>query len=179
MVATAEEIVGFWHEAGPDRWFTKDPAFDKAFHDRFLDSHVAAAKRELDDWLETPNGALALILLLDQFPRNCFRGTGHMYATDPLARRFAKLALAAGHDVVMDEAMRGFLYLPFGHSEDLADQDRSVELCSMMSGDYEKYASRHRDIIVRFGRFPHRNPMLGRETTPEEQEFLDGGGFAG
>lgn len=176
---TAAEIVEFWHEAGPDRWFAKDETFDREFHGRFLDRHFAAARRDLDHWAETPEGSLALIILLDQFPRNCFRGTGHMFATDPLARHFARRAIAAGHDKAIAEELRVFVYLPFEHSENIEDQRRSVELTRSLPEEYMKYAVEHLEIIKHFGRFPHRNPALGRETTPEEQAFLDGGGFAG
>ncbi|TIO82470.1 MAG: DUF924 family protein, partial [Mesorhizobium sp.] len=141
--------------------------------------HHAAARRECDAWSEHAEGSLALMILLDQFPRNCFRGTGHMYATDPLARHFADLAIAAGQDLELEEALRVFLYLPFEHSESLADQERSLELTAARAPDYLKYAKEHLEIIQRFGRFPHRNKMLGRETTPEEKTFLEGGGFSG
>jgi uncharacterized protein (DUF924 family) len=175
----AAEVVEFWHKAGPDRWFTKDAAFDDHFHANFRELHLSAARRELDHWSDHAEGSLALIILLDQFPRNCFRGSAHMYATDPLARHFASKAIEAGHDEQVDPDLRVFMYLPFEHSEHLADQYRSVELTRHVDEDYMKYALEHRDIIQRFGRFPHRNPMLGRETTPEEQAFLDSGGFAG
>lgn len=176
---TAAEIVGFWREAGPDRWFAKDETFDRNFHGSFLDQHFAAARRELDHWSEAAEGSLALLLLLDQFPRNCFRGTGHMFATDPLARYFARRAIAAGHDRQIDEELRVFVYLPFEHSEDIEDQRLSVELTRSLPKEYMKYAVEHLEIIERFGRFPHRNPALGRETTGAEQAFLDGGGFSG
>ena len=172
-------IVDFWREAGRDRWFTKDPAFDRQFHDRCLALHEAAAAGELQGWSATPLGALALVLLLDQFPRNCFRGTPRMYATDALAREMATTAIQAGHDQAVDAELRPFFYLPFEHSESLADQHRSVELMRHLGEPVLKYAEEHRDIIQRFGRFPHRNPILGRATTPEEQRFLDEGGFAG
>lgn len=175
----AAEIVEFWREAGPDSWFAKDDAFDRQFHGRFLEQHFAAARRELDHWSETAEGSLALLLLLDQFPRNCFRGTGHMFATDPLARYFARKAIAAGHDRQIDEELRVFVYLPFEHSEDIEDQRLSVELTRSLPKEYMKYAVEHLEIIERFGRFPHRNPALGRETTSAEQAFLDGGGFSG
>ena len=173
------EIVAFWSEAGPDRWFFKDEAFDAEFRGRFLDRHMAAARRQCDHWGDTAEGALALMILLDQLPRNCFRGTGHMYATDPLARHFARKAIDAGFDMQLDKEMRVFFYLPFEHSEDIEDQRFSVEITRERAEEYLKYAVDHLDIIERFGRFPHRNPMLGRQTTPEEQAFLDGGGFAG
>lgn len=172
-------VVKFWQEAGPDAWFEKNEAFDTRFRNAFLHLHYAAARRECDGWLEHPQGALALMILLDQFPRNCFRGTGHMYATDALARALADKAIAAGHDRALDEQTRVFLYLPFEHSEDLADQERSVALTTAGAPEYIKYAQEHLDIIRKFGRFPHRNRMLGRETTAEERKFLDGGGFSG
>ncbi|TIQ35819.1 MAG: DUF924 family protein [Mesorhizobium sp.] len=177
--ARALSVTKFWRDAGEDAWFEKNDAFDTEFRNRFLELHYAAARRECDDWNAHAEGSLALMILLDQFPRNCFRGTGHMYATDPLARHFADKAIAAGHDLALDETLRAFLYLPFEHSESLGDQKRSVELTAARAPDYLKYAKEHLEIIERFGRFPHRNKMLGRQTTPEEKAFLDGGGFSG
>ncbi len=177
--STAPEVVAFWREAGPDRWFAKDDAFDRRFRTRGLALHEAAARGDLDSWAAQPDGALALVLLLDQFPRNSFRGTARMFATDAAACTIAAAAIEAGHDRAVDPDLRVFFYLPFEHSEDLADQDRSVALAEPLSEDYRTYALLHRDIIVRFGRFPHRNAVLGRTTTPEEQRFLDAGGFAG
>jgi len=173
-----ETVVTFWQQAGPGKWFAKDEAFDAEFRRRFETAHFAAARRELDDWMETADGALALLILLDQFPRNSFRGSGHAFATDPLALHLANQAVARGHHDAVAPALRNFLLLPFEHSERLEDQDRYMAL---VAGDAEseKWGRIHRDIIVRFGRFPHRNAALGRETTPEEQAFLDGGGFGG
>ena len=174
----AGEVVTFWREAGPDRWFARDDAFDARFRERFLDAHFAAARRELEHWMDGAGGALALVLLLDQFPRNCFRRSGHAYATDPLARHYAERAVEAGLDARVDPALRVFMYLPFEHSEDSADQARSIELMRLVDAGYMQYAVAHRDVIARFGRFPHRNRELGRESTPEEQAWLDaGGGF--
>ncbi len=175
----ATEVVEFWKNAGQEAWFTKDAEFDAGFHDRFRELHFAAARRELDHWMDHPEGALALMILLDQFPRNCFRGTGHMFATDPLARHFARQAFDAGHVERVAKELRIFFVLPFEHSEDLADQHLSVELSAPYGEEFLKYAEIHRDIIERFGRFPHRNPALGRETTAEEKAFLDEGGFSG
>ncbi|TPK85013.1 DUF924 family protein [Mesorhizobium sp. B2-4-13] len=175
----ALSITKFWREAGEDAWFEKNDAFDADFRDRFLDLHYAAARRECDVWSSHAEGSLALMILLDQFPRNCFRGTGHMFATDPLAKHFAQKAVDAGHDLALEPEVRVFLYLPFEHSENLADQERSVELHTARAEFNLKYALEHRDIIQRFGRFPHRNRMLGRETTAEEKAFLDDGGFSG
>lgn len=175
---TPSAVVAFWKEAGPAKWFAKDEAFDAEFRRRFHDAHVAAARRELDGWIETPEGALALMILLDQFPRNSFRGTAHQFATDALALMFARDAVARGHHLAFGPELRNFVLLPFEHSERIEDQDRYMELAAG-DAELEKWGRIHRDIIVRFGRFPHRNATLGRETTAEEQAFLDGGGFGG
>ena len=173
------DVIAFWREAGPSRWFAKDDGFDHRFRETFMDAHEAACRGEFDDWQETPNGALALILLLDQFPRNAFRGTVRMYASDSLARQAANVAIASGHDRHVDADLRMFFYLPLGHSEALSDQERSVGLCRELDEKSLAHAEGHRDIIKRFGRFPHRNPILGRAMTSEEQRFLDDGGFGG
>jgi uncharacterized protein (DUF924 family) len=177
---TLAEVVSFWREAGPERWFRKDDGFDLTIRLRFLAIHEAAARGELAAIKKGPEGALALVILLDQFPRNMFRSSARAFATDPLARAVANRALARDFDRSTDEMMRPVFYLPLVHSELLADQDRSVRLHEAL-GDTERLRSAviHRDIIVKFGRFPHRNRALGRDTTPAEQEFLDGGGFAG
>jgi len=177
--ARALSVTKFWRDAGEDAWFEKNDAFDVDFRNRFLELHYAAARRECDDWNAHAEGSLALTILLDQFPRNCFRETGHMCATDPLARYFADKAIVAGQDLELEKQVRVFLYLPFEHSELLADQERSVALTTANAPEYVKYADEHLEIIRRFGRFPHRNRFLGRETTAEEQAFLDGGGFSG
>ena len=179
LPAEAAAVVSFWHEAGPGRWFTKDAAFDRQFRERFLPVHEAAMRGECAGWLATPNGALALLLLLDQFPRNAFRGSPRMYASDAMAREMAAAAIGAGHDRAVETQMRLFIYLPFGHSENPADQERSVALARELGEPELSHAQRHRDIIRRFGRFPHRNPILGRSMTPDEQRFLDEGGYAG
>ncbi len=184
MPAHPADILAFWRQAGPSRWFKKDAAFDAAIRLRFEPTHHAAARGEYDAWRGGADGALALLILLDQFPRNLYRGSAHSWATDPLARHVAADAIERGHDRRTEPVLRGFFYLPFEHSENLADQHRSVALCEAMeaeTGDAGnlKWAIQHRDIIVRFGRFPHRNAALGRQTTPEEQAFLDSGGFAG
>ena len=178
---TPSAVVAFWKEAGPSMWFKKDDAFDARFRERFEAAHFAAARRELDHWAETPEGSLALMILLDQFPRNSFRGTAHSFATDPLARMFADRALKAGHDLETPGDIRRFFYLPLQHSEDMADQDRQVELFQtrMERADDDRWAEHHHGVIRRFGRFPHRNRVLGRATTPEEQAFLDEDGFRG
>ena len=177
---TPSDVVAFWKEAGPSKWFAKDDAFDADFRRRFHDAHVAAARRELDHWAETPEGALALLILLDQFPRNCFRGTGHAFATDPLGRMFAVQALDAGFDRAVENDLRRFFYLPLQHAEDRALQDRQVALFQAMERPADdRWAEHHHAIIERFGRFPHRNRALGRETTAEEQAFLEQDGFRG
>jgi uncharacterized protein (DUF924 family) len=173
------EVLRFWRDAGPKLWFARDEAFDERFRTQFITLHEWAARGELSAWTETADGALALILLLDQFPRNAFRGTMRMFATDAMARRQAAAMIDAGQDQAIDPQLRMFVYLPFEHSEELADQDRAVELNGPLGGEALKWAEIHRDIIRRFGRFPHRNKILGRTTTPEEQAFVDGGGFAG
>ena len=171
--ATAgKTVVEFWRQAGPGMWFAKDPAFDQRFRESFLTLHEAAARGELAHWMKAPESALALVLLLDQYPRNSFRGTPRMYATDPLARQMAAQAIAAGHDRVIEAPLRLFMYLPFGHSENLADQDRSVELARTLPDPSVERAEHHRDIVRRFGRFPHRNAILGRVSRPEEQRYL-------
>ncbi len=175
----ASGIVRFWHDAGPAKWFAKDAAFDAELRERFIAEHFAAARREREHLFNTPDGALALILLLDQVPRNVFRDSAHAFATDPLALAYARRAIDAGFDTRIDPALRVFVYLPLEHSEDIADQDRCVTLCEAMGdANYLKYAEAHRDVIRRFGRFPHRNRALARESTPEESAWLEaGGGF--
>lgn len=172
-------IVTFWRDAGSSAWFKKDAAFDARFRQVFESQHFAAARRELDVWGTTAEGSLGLMLLLDQFPRNVFRGTGHMYATDPLARMYARQAVAAGHDRQVEDPLRLFFYLPFAHSEDPADQAESLRLHHALGPEGEKHALGHAYIIRQFGRFPHRNRLLGRVTAPDEAEFLREGGFAG
>jgi uncharacterized protein (DUF924 family) len=180
MVESAADVVTFWRNAGPDRWFKSDPAFDDEIQERFLTTHEAAAAGQLSDWEQSAEGALALLILLDQFPRNMFRGDARAFATDPLARAITAGAIVRGFDSQVPKELQNFFYLPFEHSEDLADQERCIAL-NKASGDTEnlKWAEIHADIIRRFGRFPHRNTVLGRATTPEEQAFLDSGGFAG
>lgn len=175
-------VVEFWKDAGAKgRWFARDPRFDACFRDAFLDLHMQVAARRHDHWMASADGAgaLALLILTDQFPRNAFRGTGHMYATDPLARHYARQAIDAAHMQAIAPDLRLFFCLPFAHSEDIADQDVSVALNATLGQPWLSHAEGHRDIIRRFGRFPHRNPMLGRVTTAEEASFLAGGGFAG
>jgi len=176
---TAADVIAFWREAGYERWFVRDAAFDAQCRAQFIDAHLAASRRELDGWMADADGALALVLLLDQIPRNIFRGNARSYATDPLARHHAAGAIDAGFDREVDPALRIFFYMPFEHSEELADQQRAVALTTALGdANFSRYAIAHRDVIARFGRFPHRNAALGRTNTPEEQAWLDaGGGF--
>ena len=174
-----DDVLQFWRDAGPQRWFRRDDAFDAQFRDRFLAAHEAAADGRLHGWLASADGALALVLLLDQFPRNAFRGTPRMYATDAQARATADAAIGAGHDQRVDAQLRPFFYLPFMHSEDLPDLERCVALNEAVGGENLRFARHHRDVVARFGRFPHRNAVLGRPSSPEEERFLAEGGFAG
>ena len=161
------------------KWFTKDPAFDQEFCDKFLAAHTQAIEGNLAAWEETAEGMFALILLLDQFPRNAFRDSPRTFATDGRAQVAAEQAIAAGHDARVEVELRNFFYLPFQHAEDGGLQNRAVTLATPIGGEVLKYAELHRDIIKRFGRFPHRNAVLGRATTAAEQAFLDDGGFGG
>ena len=176
---TPSSVIAFWKEAGPEKWFAKDEAFDALFRDRGRAAHWAAARRELDGWAESAPGSLALAILLDQFPRNAFRGSGHMYATDGLCRCYARAAEARGHMRAVEPPLRLFFALPFAHSEELSDQELSVALNRRLGRPWLDHAEGHRAIIRRFGRFPHRNPLLGRETTVQEAAFLSSGGFSG
>jgi uncharacterized protein (DUF924 family) len=173
-------LLAFWKAAGPEKWFAKDDAFDAALRARF-----GAWLRDADDgalaaWEQTPDAALALVLLLDQVPRNIFRNDARAFERDAEALRVADAALMNGFDFKVDPDLRSFFYVPFMHAEYLAAQERCVALMAAWGGaDNVKYAEIHRDIIARFGRFPHRNAVLARTTTAEEQAFLDEGGFAG
>lgn len=179
-LATVDDVLSFWREAGPDRWYKKDETFDAQIRERFLNTYRAAAAGSLRTWADTAEGALALVIVLDQFPRNLFRGSAEAYATDPLARRIADAAIAKGFDKAIAGDERQFFYMPLMHSESLADQERCVALIRAAKLDSNiSYAEQHADIIRRFGRFPHRNAILGRATTAAEQAFLDAGGFAG
>ncbi|WP_240754334.1 DUF924 family protein [Lampropedia aestuarii] len=179
MPAQAQAMVDFWLAAGPEKWFSKDEQFDALLRESFWEAHFAAARREYDDWLQQPLSALALILLLDQYPRNSFRDTAHMFATDALALHYAHLALEAGLDQQVQAPLRLFFYLPLMHAENLPDQEHCVALCEKLQSNSLAFAIEHRDIIAQFGRFPHRNPQLLRTTTAQEQAYLDAGGFAG
>ena len=173
----AEEVLRFWFGQDPKHWFVKNASFDAEIRSRFLPLYDELAANE--DWLSRPYHCLARIVVLDQFPRNMFRGTARAFAADPLALAAAKQAVAKGYDRDLLPAEKQFVYLPFEHSEALADQERACELMRPLGDEQYDYALRHKAIIERFGRFPHRNAILGRESTPEEIEFLKqpGSGF--
>ena len=179
-------ILAFWREAGRERWYKRDDAFDAEVRRRFLAVWQKAAAGELASWERSDDGALALVIVLDQFPRNMFRGDPRTFSSDALARDVARRAIDRGVDRRINPVLVEFLYLPFMHSEHLPDQEHCVALFqnadnANKSDNTEnlKYAREHADIIRRFGRFPHRNRVLGRPTTEEEQAFLDSGGFSG
>ena len=169
-------VVAFWRGASA-HWFSKSDAFDADFKARFLALHERAVRGELT--AATADEALGLVILLDQLPRNAFRDTPRMYASDALAREQTLRAIEAGFDTRVDAPLRPFFYLPLSHSETLADQDRAVALNAALGADYRHHARQHRDIVARFGRFPHRNAVLGRASTPEEIAYLAEGGFKG
>ncbi len=169
-----ERVLEFWF--APDRekqWFKKDPAFDALIADQFDEVYAAAALGELWPWRDTAPGRLAEIIVLDQFPRNMFRGQAMAFATDPLALVLAQEAIGTGADRDIEPTWRQFVYMPFMHSESLAVHEKAVELFrGLEEGDNLRYEMRHLEILKRFGRYPHRNEILGRESTPEEVEFL-------
>lgn len=178
-MASAAEIVRFWRDAGPKFWFVKDETFDGRCR-AFENEHHAAARGELSAWEMDAEGALALLILLDQIPRNIFRRSPHSFATDHLAQAIALRALDKQFDAATDTDLRFLFYMPLEHAEDLALQERCVTLFTNLGdANYLKFATLHRDIIARFGRFPHRNTILGRKSTPDELAFLAEGGFAG
>lgn len=177
----AGQVLDFWfaerdgdgQPAYRKAWFERDAAFDAEIARRFAPAVERALAGELDGWATSADGALALVILLDQFPRNLFRGTARAFAGDARALRLAKQAIAQGFDRQLPRYGRMFLYLPFEHSENLEDQERSVALFATLDdANVAKFAAAHRDIVARFGRFPHRNAALGRQSTPEETEFL-------
>jgi uncharacterized protein (DUF924 family) len=176
-----DEILDFWFAQGQDAtyaqrrkvWFTKNPSFDQAIRTRFQADYELAATGELVDWQNTAQGCLALILLLDQFPRNMFRGEAQSFATDSQALAVAQQAIAQGFDQELPPIQRMFIYLPFEHSERLEHQHQAVQgMQALQIKDVTDYALKHQAVIARFGRFPHRNKILGRSNTPEEEEFL-------
>lgn len=183
---TAELVLKIWRDAGRGRWFRKDEVFDAELRRSCEAPHLSAAQGSGAGFgrPQGPHEALALVLLLDQIPRNIYRGTAHAFATDPLAREVSVQSLEAGWDRGVEAELRPFFYMPFVHAEDLAAQDRGLELfeglaAELPADDYLRFARLHREVVLRFGRFPHRNGPLGRPTRPEEAAFLAAGGFSG
>jgi uncharacterized protein (DUF924 family) len=177
-------VIAFWRQAGPKRWFGADPHFDTAIRDGFAALHGMAATGQLTSWEADAVGALALLLLTDQFPRNIYRHSAHAFATDEMARNVADRAIGRGLDQATEPQLRVFFYLPFEHHEDAASQARAVALCERLTTEtgvkeWLDYAHLHQQLITRFGRFPHRNAVLGRISTQEEITYLAEGGFAG
>ena len=185
MPSRSGEVLEFWfgREGEPeygqfrDEWFRKDPEFDGAVTSRFMGLYEQAASGDLDGWRDEAESCLALVIVLDQFPRNMFRGDGRTHATDGKALDSSTSAIEHALDRELPGFQRMFLYMPFMHSEDVEDQRRSVELFERLAEeagapDVVSYAVAHKEIVERFGRFPHRNAILGRETTPEEAVFL-------
>ena len=173
------DVLVFWFdELTPEDWFKRSDEVDQTITQRFKPLHEALAREQPDAWTETPEATLALVIALDQFPRNIWRGSAHAFATDPLALGFATRIRDEGLADGFSDHQKLFAFLPFEHSERMKDQDEAVRLLGQLGGDYGDYAIKHRDVIERFGRFPHRNAALGRESTPEEREWLEaGGGF--
>ena len=180
MEPQIDQVLHFWlEECTPAQHYKADPAFDRLIEERFGALHEEASKGALEHWAETAQGALALILLLDQFSRNIHRGTAGAFAQDEKGLATARLCVARGHDMAFEAVARSFFYMPFMHAEDLAVQEECVTLFSerLPESSNVRYAVIHRDIIAKFGRFPHRNRVLGRESTPEEIAYLEDGGF--
>lgn len=179
--AWVDDVLAFWfEELEPADWFKKSDATDAKIRDRFLELHGTLSQLPAADLATSRRQAMAAVIVLDQFPRNLYRGDAKSFASDAQARAIAIAAIDAGFDKDLTIDQRAFLYLPFEHSEDMADQDRAVELISALNNDnYTQYALAHRDVIARFGRFPHRNEILGRASTPQEQAYLaePGSGF--
>jgi uncharacterized protein (DUF924 family) len=172
-------VIAFWREAGPEKWFKKNADFDRAIADRFAALHAEAAAGRHQDWAATPEGALALIIIFDQFSRNMFRGTPKAFEQDKLASAVARKAADAAFPEKVEPEFISFFFMPLMHSESITDQERRVLAMHAVAPHNLGYAREHERIIRRFGRFPHRNPILGRHMTPAEQAFIDGGGFAG
>ena len=176
----SQEIVSFWKAAGPEKWFEKKFEFDAEITRLFLPTLDLAGDGKLDNWLDEPTGSLALLLVLDQFPRNIYRDSPRAFDFDLRARSCAEIVIRRNHDAEFEMPLRRFFYLPYMHSEVLEDQMKSVQLCEASHDDEGvKFARVHADVIRKFGRFPHRNVVLGRESRPEEIAFLADGGFSG
>ena len=175
-----EDILSFWRDAGPSLWWKKDDEFDAKITANFSEIHARASVGDLDHWAKLPNGALALIIILDQFSRNMFRNDPRAFEQDERCRAIVKEAMNSGVDRQVATDLSTFFYMPLMHSESLEDQKLCVqEMKRLGAKENIPHAIEHMEIIEKFGRFPHRNSVLGRETNSAEQEFLDGGGFAG
>lgn len=174
------DVLDFWFAADMETWFSKNDEFDRQITERFKAHHEAARDGAYDHWQETANGTLALIILLDQFPRNMYRGSPEAFAADAKALEVAKKMVASGLDMELPQGVRMWIYMPYEHSENLEDQEKCIELMERSGlDDVIEWAHVHADVIRRFGRFPHRNEVLGRTSTPEEIAFLEEGGFSG
>lgn len=181
MTTSPEEVLEFWlQETGPEGWYQGGDALDNTIKSKFMATWEQAVAGELDSWECSPSGTLALLIVLDQFPRNIFRGDAAAFASDAKALALAKKAISKGFDKDIPEPERQFFYLPMMHSENSADQDMSVRLImlNMSGGDHLKHARVHRDVIRKFGRFPYRNEALGRDSTQAEADYLANGGYA-
>lgn len=179
MADGTEDIIAFWREAGPEKWFKRDETFDAEIAGRFSSDYSAVSQGAHDAWSESSYGALALILVLDQFSRNIHRGSALAFAGDSKALQVARTALARGDDHSVSIDLQVFFYMPFEHSESLADQRTAIRLThAMQNANYLNYALIHHDVIRRFGRFPHRNAVLGRNTSAAEKSYLETGGFS-
>ena len=170
-ISQASDVIYFWKHSSR-HWFEKNPEFDALFREYFQTLHAEIIARKHDDWMADPYGALALILLTDQYPRNAWRGTVRMYSSDHQAVEYARLALKAGYADMVEERLKLFFFLPFSHSEQIDDQYISVAFTEQLGHPWASQAKHHMEIIRRFGRFPHRNEMLGRPSTQEEMAFL-------
>lgn len=181
MTETPETVLDFWFtELTPKDWFTKSEELDRRIENRFAKLHLDLSREVSAQWRETPEARLALVIVLDQFPRNIYRDSPLAFATDLLALNAAKAAIAVGADAQISKTRRIFVYMPFEHAESLDEQDRAVALCEALGDEnYLDYAHRHRDVIAEFGRFPHRNAILGRTSTLAEEAYLakPGAGF--
>jgi len=179
-VALPAEVLDFWFSAGPKKWFSKDDAFDGLICKQFLSLHCQAAGGHLDTWSTSAQGTLALIIVLDQFSRNLHRASPLAFATDEKALGLSRTAIENKQDIEFPMGVRQWIYMPFMHAEELEMQERSVELFDTIDDPANiKAAITHRDIIRKFGRFPHRNEVLGRTSTAQELQFLAEGGFSG
>ena len=177
--STPADIIGFWRDAGPAKWYKRDEAFDREIGERFGGVHAAAAAGAHADWARTAEGSLALLILLDQFSRNLYRGSPKAFAQDAQARAIAGAAIDSGFPAEVEPGLGEFFCMPFMHSESHPDQMRCIVLSHRYgTANTVKFAQIHERIIRRFGRFPHRNEVLGRHTSPAERQFLEGGGFS-